>query len=73
MRFFKRIRPRFSLRLMLCSFPLIGLGFGWLGHHVSEKRAEQRLVKAIQSSDLYFGPQSVTVQTAGGINLLPFV
>ncbi len=46
------IRPRISLRLSLCLVPICGIGFGWIGHHLQEHRAEERYVTQIYAQPL---------------------
>lgn len=43
-------RPRFSLRVALLSFTLIGVGLGFYGRHLAEHRRQMRLLHQAQEA-----------------------
>jgi len=60
-----RFRPQFSLRLFFCLLLVTGVGFGWVGRHLREHRAEQRLIAKIHASSPYYEPQHYVQQGSG--------
>ena len=66
MRLFKRNLLRFSLRTALCLFLVAGMAFGWIGRHMREHWAEQRVIAEINGSTTFWPPPR-TIRHTGWI------